>query len=42
MHRSNEAAMLAIKRWSTGATPEVNMKNPSYAGNEACKQGDPP
>ena len=30
------AAMLAIKR-SEGDTPEVNLRNPLYTGEEACK-----
>ena len=28
--------MLAIKR-SAGVTPELNVRNPVHAGNEACK-----
>ena len=32
------AAMLATKR-SAGHVPEVDLRNPLYAGNEACKQG---
>ena len=32
------AAMLATKR-SAGIIPEVNLRNPLHAGNEACRQG---
>ena len=34
------AAMLAAKR-SAAVTPEVNLKNPLYAGHKACTRGDP-
>ena len=32
------AAMLTVKT-STGVAPEVNLRNPLHAGNEAHKQG---
>ena len=35
------AGMLAAKR-SAGVAPEVNLRNPLHAGNEAGKQGNPP
>ena len=35
------AAMLATKR-SAGIAPKVNLRILLHAGNEACKQGDPP
>ena len=31
-------AMLAVKRLA-GVAPEVNLRNPLYAGHEACKPG---
>ena len=33
--------MLTVKR-SAGVTPEVNLRNPLWTSNEACKRGNPP
>ena len=36
MDQKGSAGMLAMKRLA-GVAPEVNLRNPSHAGNEACK-----
>ena len=36
MGQNSSATMLATK-WSAGATPEVNRRNPLHTGNESCK-----
>ena len=41
MDNFGSATMLTAKR-SAGDAPEVNLRNPLHASNEACKQGVPP